>query len=216
MITLADLLRVSLQGINPNSEKWSVSPVYSIGGDFGAPVSPSQINAIALAISNVSVPGGILAMHAPATRHTDVRVEARLKTGALEVLGAATRAAPASGTSSSIHPPQTSIVASLRTDLPGPRGRGRLYFPATGVALDTDTFRPTGVLIPNFAAGVKTYLAAIETAIETVVAGATLCVWSRTGSALTPVRSIQAGDVLDTQRRRRDTLVETYSAVTWP
>jgi hypothetical protein len=46
--------------------------------------------------------------------------------------------------------------------------------------------------------------------VQTTLTGADLAVWSRVGSQLNEVNALQVGDVLDTQRRRRDTLVETY------
>jgi hypothetical protein len=64
---------------------------------------------------------------------------------------------------------------------------------------------------------VKTYLSSVNGAITATVPGGELVVWSRkSGVALFNVTSIQMGDVLDTQRRRRDTLIESYQSVSYP
>lgn len=213
---MADLVRISLLGQMPSGEEWSVNPVYSVGGDFGAPISNAQAQAIATAIANVTVPTGVRNMQSSSTTHTGVRVEARSAAGVLESLAEAVKPAPVGGTGVSLHSFQTAAVTSLRTALPGASGRGRIYWPATGVALTTGTLRPSVADVTSFLAGVKTYLGGIETAIEASVTGVTLCVWSRKTLALSPVISLQMGDVLDVQRRRRDTLVEAYTSTTWP
>jgi hypothetical protein len=64
--------------------------------------------------------------------------------------------------------------------------------------------------------GVKAYLALVETAIKTVASGAVLVVWSRTDGGTTLVTTLQAGDIMDVQRRRRDSVVESYTTKTWP
>jgi len=58
-------------------------------------------------------------------------------------------------------------------------------------------------------------LSAIEAAIEVTLTGVALSVWSRKLSALRTVTSLQAGDVLDVQRRRRDALIENYASVAY-
>jgi predicted nucleic acid-binding Zn ribbon protein len=65
--------------------------------------------------------------------------------------------------------------------------------------------------------GVKTYLTSITAALEvTMINDMHLAVWSRTKEALEWVTSLQCGDVLDTQRRRRDQLIETFNVLTYP
>jgi len=46
--------------------------------------------------------------------------------------------------------------------------------------------------------------------------GVALAVWSRKNADLYVVNSIQTGDVLDVQRRRRDAEVENYNVLAYP
>lgn len=213
---MARILRVSLVGQMPSGEEWSVNPCFSVGGDFGAPVSSTQAQTIATAIAGLIIPTGVLNMQSSSTTHTGVRVEARDLDGSLESLAEAVRALPVGGSGASFHPFQTSAVTSLRTALPGASGRGRLYWPATGVTLTVGTLRPSTANVVSHLAGVKTYLSSIETSIEATLTGVALVVWSRKLLAQNVVTSLQMGDVLDVQRRRRDQLVEGYSTTTWP
>jgi len=59
-------------------------------------------------------------------------------------------------------------------------------------------------------------LSSMETAIKATLPEANLTVWSRKTANFHDVNSLQVGNVLDTQRRRRDTLIEAYTAVTYP
>lgn len=213
---MARLMRVSIVGALPTGEEWSVNPVYAVGGDFGTPVSSTQAQTIATAIAAITVPTGILQGMTSSTTLAGVRVEARAINGALESQAEGMKAVPTPGTGLSAHPFQTAIVSSLRSGVPGPRGRGRLYWPATGINVAAATLRAASGVTTSHISAVKTYLSGIEAAIEATLTGVSLCVWSRVGLTLSPVTQIQAGDVLDVQRRRRDQLVESISSLVYP
>lgn len=213
---MADLLRVSIKGTMPSGEEWSVNPVYYIGSDFGTPVSSTQANAIAVAIAAVAVPTGLLNIMNSSCFVTGARVEARTLAGALESIGEAVKASPTAGSSSTALPFQSSAVISLRTATAGASGRGRLYWPATGAPLGTGTLRILPATVTSALAGAKTYLSGIQAAIDVTLDGVGLAVWSRKVPELYNVNTIQMGDIVDTQRRRRDQTVETYSALSYP
>lgn len=214
---MAEVLRVTIKGGMPNGEEWSVNPIFSIGGDFGVPVSNAQANAIATAIAAIVVPTGMTNAMSSGTNVTGARVEARSLAGVLEAQAEALKASPTAGGGSAPHPFQTSAVLSLRTGTPGPSGRGRLFWPATGMGIDGPTLRMNVTAASGLLAGAKTYLSAIEAAIEVSLTGVALAVWSRKGSgSLSVVNSIQLGNVFDVQRRRRDALVESVTAVAYP
>lgn len=213
---MADVLRVSIFGAMPNGEEWSVNPVYSIGGDFGQPVSPTQAQTIATAIAAVVVPTGVLQLMANSTNVQGCRVEARTLAGVLESQAEGIKAVPTAGAQVAVHPFQTAAVSSLRTGLPGPSGRGRLYWNGTGIPLVSATLRPSSGQVTASLTGVKTYLSGIQTAIDVTLDGVELAVWSRKLLAKNHVTSIQMGDVADVQRRRRDTLIESYATVVYP
>lgn len=214
---MAEVLRVSIKGNMPSGEEWSVNPVYAIGGDFGVPVSPTQANTIAVACAAVSVPSGLLKLMSVGTSVSGIRVEARTLAGVLETQAEAVKGTAQIGTGTAPHPYQTSAVISLRTPLAGASGRGRLYWPATGMSIDTTTLRMGSSDHLAIPAAAVTYLSAIQAAIDVTLDGISLVVWSRKGAGSTQnVNSIQAGNIFDTQRRRRDQLIETYAAATYP
>lgn len=212
---MADVLRVSLLGTLPGGEVWSVNPVWGVA-DFGAPIDFELANTIAVACAAVAVPAAITQMWSSSTRLTSVRVEARSYAGVLESQAEAAKGSPAVGTAAQGAPIQTSLVSSLRTAVAGGRGRGRLYWPATGLLIGPVDLRPPAANVTAILAAVKTYLSGLETAIKVSVSTAKLVVWSRESAAAANVNRIFLGDIPDVQRRRRDALAETLQIVSFP
>lgn len=212
---MASVVRTSILGTLPGGEVWSVNPCFFLL-DEPADVSSSEALTIANAIRAIAVPTGLRAVMNTATAVTGVRVEARDRNGILEAQAEATLAIPTAGNGGSNHPYQTSTVTSLRTGFPGGQGRGRLYWPATGANIVSTTLRMEGTQLTSLLSAVKTYLTAIETAVAASAGPCDLAVWSRTGSAFHAVTTIRQGDILDTQRRRRDALAESYQELSIP
>lgn len=214
---MADLLRISLAGAMPGGEEWSVNPCYSIGGDFGDDVSAADALAIATAIGGLTLGTGITNLMNGVTTWSSVRVEARSWSGTLIAQGEFVKSTATAGSGPQNHPYQTSAVFSLRTDTPGASGRGRMYWPATGVSINSADLRIAGATNSSAVSAMKTFLSGAESAIETQLgSAATLIVWSRKNLTGYPVRSLQMGNVADVQRRRRDQLAESYAAVAYP
>lgn len=214
----SNVIRLSVKGTMPGGEDWSVNPVFQLGGvSTFEDIDAAEAAAIATACAAVSVPGGLLGTMNSGTAVTGVRVEARRWDGSLQALGEAIKGSAQTGTGTAPHPFQTSIVFSLRTVGVGASGRGRVYWPATGLSISLSTLRPSGANVLAALAGVKSYLGLLEAAIDSVTTEVPhLSVWSRKNSSTLPVTQIQAGDILDTQRRRRDATIETYQSVTFP
>lgn len=217
-MAIANVIRVSIIGAMPNGEVWSVNPVWQIGGVSTAEdVSAAGAQAMADAVVALTLGVQLRQTWAPSTTWTGARVEARRWDGTLAVQAEAVKATPVLGQGTVFHPFQTSVVTSLRTGLPGGSGRGRLYWPATGMNLISTTLRANATTLGLHLADVKTFLTSITGALNaTLTNDAVLSVWSRTNAATTPVSSIQEGDVLDVQRRRRDALIEGYQALAFP
>lgn len=215
---VANVLRVSIKGAMPGGEVWSINPVFQIGGISTAEdISTDQATAMATAVTAVTIPSNLRLAQNSGTTWTGTRVEARRWNGDLAAIGEAVRATPTAGTGTSPHPFQTSLVISLRTAGVGASGRGRMYVPATGLAIGTSTLRPTSATLTPILADVKSYISSVAAALNGVTTNdVVLSVWSRLHENTQPVTSLQVGDILDTQRRRRDTQVETYITTTIP
>lgn len=103
-------------------------------------------------------------------------------------------------------PPQCAVVVSLRTALFNKSGRGRFYLPS----LATDKVAAGRIL--------GTAVTQITTAAQKMVqslngAGYTVCVYHRKTKTHDNVVTVNVGDVFDTQRRRRDKLVEARTSL---
>lgn len=99
-------------------------------------------------------------------------------------------------------PPQCCVVVSMRTAVFNKSGRGRFYLPAFGVDVLAAGRLPT------------TARSQVTTAAQKMVqslngAGYTVCIYHRATKTHDNVVSVNVGDVYDTQRRRRDKLVES-------
>ena len=213
---MGQILRVSIKGDLPGGEVWSVNPCWEINGQLGAPVSPAQALTIATALGAVTVNSSLQACMAVGTRVLGYRVESRSLAGVLESQAEFTRPTPVNGNGGTVLPYNSAIVISLRTPGVGASSRGRLYWPATGIALQAADYRISAASAGGIATGAKTYLSAMEAAIKATLPEANLTVWSRKTANFHDVNAIQVGNVVDSQRRRRDALIEGYTAVVFP
>lgn len=218
-------LRLSILGTLPGDEKWSVNPAYHFNAIFSPAWDQASADAIVAAlvagITTTTLPTELKALMSSSAAITGFRLEGRGESEELLGVAEAFYVTPLTGTGTASKPNQAAVVCSLRTTTPGARGRGRMYWPALAIALSTTTGR---VLTPTPAA-TATAFATLLSAIGTIIknnAGVfpwtdvLLAVRSTTDHASRTVNRLQVGDVLDTQRRRRDTLPENYSAVNYP
>lgn len=117
-------------------------------------------------------------------------------------------------------PPQISCVATLQSTLPrGLASKGRMFLPGVNILLGSDGRIPAGSLsqlVTNF----RTFINAANSVQDL---GGVVVLASRGRGALPiapgpikAVSSVKIGNVYDTLRRRRNALVETYSAAAIP
>ena len=217
--------RVIVKGSLGTVEKWSTSTAYGIVGL--APDVPDQADtdamatAIRTATTAANVTANLLALLSSSGNIEAIRVEKRAEDETVLNVSEQLLTTPLSGSSTANKTPQDALVFSLRTSTPGARGRGRMYWPALSQNLSA-SFQVTSPTPATLAGNVKTWLQAINTAMDGVyIAQASalrvaLAVRSGTDHVCRDVTQIQVGSVLDTQRRRRDTLPESYGAVTYP
>jgi len=217
-MAVANVIRVSIVGSAPGGEVWSVNPVWQIGGVSTAEdITTDEAATMATAVAAIVTPTPLLLAMNPGFRVVSARVEARRWDGTLAAQAEANRVSPGIGTGTAPHPFQTAVVTSLRTAGIGASGRGRLYWPATGMVLDASSNRPAAALVTSTLSGMKTLLTSITAALDvTLTNSPVLSVWSRKNLSTLPVNQIQMGDVLDVQRRRRDQLIETYQSLAMP
>lgn len=211
-------VRVSILGAQTGGEVWSINPVFDPTGEFGSTVNQAQLDAAALAIANRTVPNNLLQTLGSSMSRTGARVEVRDDaTDAL--LGTSTQgsSSASAGSASPKMSPQAAMVISVRTDTPGARGRGRLYWPAMGITVSATGRIPTAT-VTSLLTDAKSYLLGIRTDLTTAfpMISFDLAVRSKTSHTTPHAVRLQIGDVVDTQRRRRDVLAEAYQQVTFP
>lgn len=212
--------RVSIKGTIGATEVWSVNPQFATS----TILVPSQSNMqdAANLIAAVNVPSGLNVAKSTAAMVTSITVEARTDAGQLAATAQAAFSGTQTGGSTPYGPPQSSVVLSLRSDTPGARGRGRLYWPALGLSPTYGSGRLTTAQQSSIGSAAVTYLRAIQDAlkagIEPPLSAATfeLAVFSKVSGGHSLINRILVGDVLDTQRRRRDALPENYVTQAFP
>jgi len=112
-------------------------------------------------------------------------------------------------------PPQCSLVATLQSDRPrGKASKGRMYLPGIAFGIQTNG-KLEAQWVGTVADNLKTFFDALEGSFD--VPNQLILAAKGTGPlpALTAqndvVETIKVGDVVDTQRRRRNGLVESYT-----
>lgn len=117
------------------------------------------------------------------------------------------------GTAGNI-PPQSSIVLSLRTNTTlGTGNYGRMYLPHSSFPLTTDTPRTSGVVTAGTASAASDAIDSWTVTLNAHLTDAVLPVIMSQASGLhvKPVTKVAVGDLVDTQRRRRRQIAESYS-----
>jgi len=102
-------------------------------------------------------------------------------------------------------PAQCSLVASWRSDTATRGGRGRMYLPAMATSIMSGGKASAGTI--------TTVVAAVKAMMDVLVADAqTPVLYSRLTHTTTAITKFDVGDVIDTQRRRRDKLIEVRTS----
>lgn len=105
-------------------------------------------------------------------------------------------------------PPQCSVVLSIRTPFAGASARGRSYLPAPSTIGLTQLGRLSATFCNALVGAEDVLISAVNSA-----ANSDIGVYSRKNLAFLAANVIEVGDVVDTQRSRRNDLTETrYSA----
>lgn len=208
-------VRLSIQGTLPGGEVWSVNPSF-IGNFEVTPPSHVQLQTWATDsadfLMNLDVGNALLALLSTAATIDTVRASAYGANGRLVDYAEAALEDSQTGTTPLTQTPTAACCISLYTEIPGRQYRGRLFWPALGVQLDGDTGRIPNTVVTAVATGAEAMLAGIEAASPGPW-DAVLAVYSSTRGAGTAITQIRVGNVLDSQRGRKDALVEAYATV---
>jgi hypothetical protein len=121
---------------------------------------------------------------------------------------------PASGVGSIHWPAQVALVATLTSDTPrGLASKGRMYLPGVASSL-TDAGKLSNTTVSAVATGLKTFFDNVNDSIDAtgnVILASKGSTPPLIGAPVSrPVTGLRVGDVPDTQRRRRNQLVEVY------
>lgn len=111
------------------------------------------------------------------------------------------------GTGSVVLPPQCSLVFSLLTGIPGRRTRGRTYWPCLTSTISATLKRSGNPTQVALAAAFGEMLGDLGVT-PTAVVLRPVVVSKMAPGRITIVNSVSVGDVIDTQRSRRDALQE--------
>jgi hypothetical protein len=109
-------------------------------------------------------------------------------------------------------PPQISTCVTLRTQFAGRSFRGRFYLPP-GI---TANMQSNGRMLGTTITGLLTNLNTAALAMQSAVPNCSIGVYSRALHAWNKGTFFDIGDVFDTQRRRRDKLVESRQTALVP
>lgn len=218
-------IKTIFKGAIGGVENWSTSiswGVFGLAGDTPDQGEADGILAALKAAAGVNTPpANLRLLMGPNVTYNAVRVERRAEDETVLNVAEGLFTTAVAGTGTSTKTPQDSLVLSLRTATPGPKGRGRLYWPAVGATLSA-SFQLATPTPAQVATDAKTWLNAIGLAMNgywasvSSVRTAVLAVRSVTDHVCRDVNSLQVGSVLDTQRRRRDSLPETYASIAMP
>lgn len=106
-------------------------------------------------------------------------------------------------------PPQNSVSVSHRTLQVGPRGRGRMFLPSSSSSILSGA-RVATTPQTDIAAAQVTLLESLATEVGVSTPDIRPAVIGSPWSAYATINQVQVGNVMDSQRRRRGNLTETY------
>lgn len=217
------MLVVRVLGKSPDGEVWSVNPRFGFhnNGVF-AQTTPGALalEQWAAAIGDLNngkvLPSGLSGLLSSSLSIEGIRCEVQTLTGQMTQAAEFSLGTPAQGAGALTRPLSVAACFTLNRGASfGRSGRGRLFFPACAGPSLTTSARVPEALRNTLSAELVGWLKALRDAFPDPAGppSDTLrpLVWSRTRGNTRWVENVAMGDVLDSQRRRRDALRESYS-----
>lgn len=211
----ADYYRVAIQGNLPGGEVWSVNPAFI--ANFSDPGSDAQMTtwakaiAAAFADSPSLLPQQLAQLLSGVANISNVRVS-HYDGAKVQFYADAPLSTPKAGTGTLSAPTTSAMVISLQTGAVGRSGRGRVFWPALNPPLDSSTGRFTRGALPQTLLDFQTMIVGIENAAPAGV-NPVLALYSSVKGSAIAVEQLRIGDVVDSQRRRKDALKESYATL---
>lgn len=210
--------RIVFQGTIGTAETWSSGFAFAAATGPGSYNDYNDLLQWAIGIGTFLEADGpgpnIRILMSTSTAITKIRVEDLTSSGALQQ-AAEHDVVGVQGFDTARQPPQASLVFSLRTGRPGRSYRGRNYWPAQGAQIGGADLRLGTPSAEDVATDASTLLQSIQTE-QPGSLGLVPVVWSNKLGTGLPVQQVSVGDVVDTQRRRRDKEPEHYSTAQFP
>ena len=206
--------RVIIEGqLGGTEERWSTSCAFQ--GSLGdAVVDPDLLsnwcNAIMANLDiNPGFSGGLKNMIGSSSTFDKVSAYFYPSVAGNATAAGESTVAAVAGSGGVILPYQSSLVFTLQTGQPGRSYRGRMYLPFVTAAMVNGRISTSSTTLAARALQVSTLLATIADEMPSIAGGRPVIV-SKAQNAITPVISVRVGNVMDTQRRRRDALAESF------
>lgn len=207
--------RIIISGNLPDGEQWSTGIAFSglTGPGFYDDFNDLQTWANAIKTDVISGAWGSALMGALSANGNVqlITVQTLDADGTLELSAESPRDLK-TGTGTAGLPHQAAVVLSSRSGRPGRSFRGRNYWPAIGVGLASTTLK----IDPSNAASLATDWKDVLNLMKLDQPGTLELVpviWSPKLGTGIRVETITVGDVVDTQRRRRNRVPEVYHSV---
>lgn len=206
---------VRINGTSPGGEVWSINPRFVQSGG-GSVTAYADLLTWATTVAGLNAgkvwDANMIPLLSAAAAISSIRVEAIGADGKLVQAAEYTLPSASAGTGVPTKPLQVSLVVSLLTGRPGRSFRGRLFLPAWGTPVLDSTMRVSAANRSTLATSMKTFLNAVADSAPSA-GSMSLAVVSQTIDTFSFVTQLSIGDVLDTQRRRRDALTEQRTTI---
>jgi hypothetical protein len=214
-----NVVRVTIEGISfGGAEEWSTG--FYLGHDDGDASIPTQgfADAIRDAWGTFFTSGNsYISNYWNSTRVKMSLIEASGVTNPDDTVYSAWATLPSGGKRGGSFPPQIAMVATLMSArTTGIGSKGRMFLPGIWETVQVNG-GINSTATTNIANGLKTFLNAVEAAAplsEQVILATHGHKTDGSGKANVPVTKVRVGSIYDTQRRRRNQLVESYLTVT--
>jgi len=193
----------------PGNEQWSCGLRMAHVGEIDADNDPAMLAAASAAVRAYHVNGAAFISQAAKLSFVKLNLVGvdghYVEDTTFEVVHADV---PGGGPGSTPYPNQVALAVTLTTGFSrGPAHKGRFYLPLPGFVLGTD-----GTIAATNAAGLSTATDTFIAALNAMNSFSKVAVMSRKAGA--PAHRLVTGNlvgrILDTQRRRRRSLVEDY------